>query len=325
MITVQIHTASCDDFLNSQGIRSYFESLVSNLSHQTFKNFELIYIDTYYEDNKDYFNTIKANFTIKHVPIHHNHRYWFDAGYTYISAAKNTGIIYADGELVITFDDSEFFPVNLLQTYWDSYKSGHLLHAYHKRMTSIESTDGIVNTPIKGDVYINDSRKFDSDICFHRNGTWMYAGTSFALEDALILNGFNEKLDACKSLEDCDFGIRLTMLNKKFSINKKDGYLYILDHPSYVDNKKKREIKQLIAIENYGLLACTKELFEFEANKYPITDKHLAIIKRETLKYRNFDPLSQENKQNLNKWMNTPLFNLRKEREEIRKSKDWKW
>lgn len=325
MITVQIHTASCDDFLFCQGIRSYFESLISNLSHQTFKNFELVYIDTYYEDNKEFFSTIKSDFVVKHVPIHHNHRYWFDLGYTYISAAKNTGIIYADGELVITFDDGEFFPENLLKMYWESYKNGHLMHAYHHRMTSIETTHGIVNNPIKGDVYINDSRKFESDVCFHKNGTWMYAGTSFGLEDGLILNGFNEKLDACKSVEDCDFGMRLTMLNKKFSINKRDGYLYIVDHPSYVDNKKKKEIKQLIAIENYGMLLCSKELFEFEANKYPITDKHLAIIKRETLKYRKFDPLSQENKENLTKWMNTPLFNLRQEREEIRKSKDWKW
>lgn len=326
MITIQIHTASCDDFLSCYGIRSYFESLISNLSYQTFKNFELIYIDTYYEDNKEFFSTIKSNFVVKHVPIHFNHRHWYDLGYTYISAAKNTGIIYADGELIITFDDGEFFPENLLHMYWDSYKNGHFMHAYHHRMTKINALDGMVITPISGDVYINDSRKFESDVCFHRNGSWMYAGTSFSLEDALTLNGFNEKLDGCKSLEDCDFGIRLTMLNRKFSINKRDGFVYIVDHPSYIDSlNKKKIINQLIAIENYGVVAATKELFEFEANKYPITEKHLKIIQRETLKYRKFDPLSDDNKDNLNKWINTPLFDLKKEREEIRQSKDWKW
>lgn len=328
MITVQIHTASCDDFLQCQGINSYFESLINNLSCQTFKNFELVYIDTYYEDNKEKFSKITSSFVVKHVPIHKNHRYWYDLGNTYISAAKNTGILYADGELVITFDDGEFFPENLLATYWNYYKNGCLMHAYHKRMKSIDVTDGIVKTPITGDVYINDSRNFSGDCQTHTNGTWTYAGTSFALEDALTLNGFNEKLDGYKSLEDCDFGIRLTMINRKFVIDKKDGFLYILDHPSYIDREnKKKKISEFVAIENYGMLCCSRELFEFEANKYPITQRHLDIIKRETMKFRQFDPTSEQDNriQNLNTWMNVPLFNLRQERQELRNSTDWKW
>jgi hypothetical protein len=324
MITITIHTASLDNFLISQGIPSYFEAVVENLSHQTFKDFELVFVDTYYDENKEKFNQVKSTFTIKHVPIHYNHRYWYDQGYVYISAAKNTGIIYADGELIISFDDGEFFPETLLNNYWDHYKNGHLMHAYHHRMKSIETINGLVKNPINGDIYINDSRKFNSDSCFHRNGTWTYAGTSFSLEDALILNGFNERLDGYKSLEDCDFGLRLVMLNKKFVIDKKFGFIYILDHPSYIDQNKKL-IKEFIAVENHGLLMCAKELFEIEANKYPITDKHLEIIRRETIKYRNFDPLSEGNKDKLNHWLKTPTFNLRKEREEIRNSKDWKW
>lgn len=328
MITVQIHTASCDDFLESQGVNSYFESLIENLSHQTFKDFELVYIDTYYEDNKEKFSQMKSPFVVKHVPIHKDHRYWYDFGNTYIAAAKNTGILYADGELVITFDDGEFFPENLLATYWNYYKNGYFMHAYHKRMKSIEIENGIVKNPIAGDIYINDSRSFNGDSCIHRNGTWTYAGTSFALEDALTLNGFNEKLDGYKSLEDCDFGIRLTMINRSFVIDKKDGFLYILDHPSYIDRQgKKKQINEFVAIENYGMLCCSRELFEFEANKYQISPRHLEIIKRETGRYRNFDPTSEVDGriENLNKWMNTPLFNLRQQRQELRNSTDWKW
>lgn len=109
-ISLMIHTASHDAFLNNQGIKSYFTSLLKNLSRQTLKEFELIYIDTFYDNNKDFFNSLNSGlpFILKHVPIHEKHRYWYDKGYVYISAAKNTGLLYADGELVITCDDAEF-------------------------------------------------------------------------------------------------------------------------------------------------------------------------------------------------------------------------
>ena len=48
-----IHTASCDFFLENQGIKSYFENILRNLSRQTLKEFEFIYVDTFYEENKE--------------------------------------------------------------------------------------------------------------------------------------------------------------------------------------------------------------------------------------------------------------------------------
>jgi hypothetical protein len=64
------------------------------------------------EDNKEKFDSLLPGlkFIVKHVPVHKDHRYWYDKGYTYISAAKNTGILHADGEVCVTCDDAEFFP-----------------------------------------------------------------------------------------------------------------------------------------------------------------------------------------------------------------------
>lgn len=340
-ISLMIHTASSDNFLINQGIPSYFKALIENLNRQTFKDFELIYIDTYFESNKSSFSSMPSSFKIKHVPIHHNHRYWFDLGYCYISAAKNTGILYADGELLITCDDAEFFPDNLLEKYWCYKECGYLMHSLHKRMKSIDLIDGKIKYPINGDIYINDHRfnaaKESKGVKYHKAGSWTFAGTSFRLKDALILNGFNEKMDGCKSLEDCDFGGRLALLGNQFAMDV-DGFLYILDHKSYgatttgqdgqvtvaeeIINKK---IDNFIAVENYGMLRCAEELFDIEANKKPINDKQLAIIKRETIKYRNFDPLAPENKEKFDIWIKTPNFSLKQERIELRKSKDWKW
>lgn len=345
-ISLLIHTASFDDFLIDQGIKSYFSSLVNCLNHQTFRNFELIYIDTFYDHNKNYFNEIinKSPFQIKHVPIHHNHRYWFDKGYCYISAAKNTGILYADGELLVTCDDAEFFPENFLDKYWRHYKnSGGYMLATHKRLKNIILNGDHPKIPISGDEYINDHRLLNpkEETKEHKHGNWAYAGTSFSLEDGLLLNGFNERMDGCKSLEDCDFGTRLILLGRKF-ITDKNGFLYILNHPSYGDmsstnwdgiindgNDKEirviKKIENLIAIENYGVLKCAEELLDIKANSGKITQEHLKIIQRETIKYRHFDPLSPENKEKLDIWLGTPTFNLRSEREQLRKSGEWKW
>jgi hypothetical protein len=335
-ITLMIHTASQDGYLAEHGIPSYFAALTENLGRQTFKDFELVYVDTYYEDNKEAF--ANAPVVVKHVPIHSQHRYWYDLGHTYISAAKNTGILYADGELLITCDDSEFFPEQFLQLYWNYYEEGLLMHALHKRMRSIEVANGFPKFPIRGDVYINDNR-YDKAPRTHQHGTWTYAGTSFSLKDALLLNGFNERMDGCKSLEDCDFGTRLALAGKSFKIDP-EGYCFILDHKSYADNancgwdventetptaRPGKIITNFIAIENYGVLVAAKELMDIRANTGTMTKKHLEIIQKETKKYRKFDPLDEEHKNDLEKWLGTPTFDLRKQREELRKSTDWKW
>ena len=70
---------------------------------------------------------------------------------------------------------------------------------------------------------------------------------------------------------------------------------------------------------------CGVELKETVANKNPLTPKHMDIIKRETLKYRNFDPFASKNSDNLNIWLNVPSFDLQQERLQLRNSSEWRW
>jgi len=346
-ISLMIHTASYDDFLESQGIPSYFTALLKNLSQQTIKEFELVYVDTFYEDNKEKFDSLLPGlkFIVKHIPVHKDHRYWYDKGYTYISAAKNTGILHADGEICVTCDDAEFFPSDFLETYLKHHRRGCFMLGMHHRMKSIKTENGIPVFPIKGEFYINDHRfnTIKAQIHKHKDGGWAFAGTSFGLQDALTLNGFNERMDGCKSLEDCDFGNRLQLLGREFVQDKK-GIFYIVDHPSYSEMKpinlevsfdgqkenisakpNKKKIDNLIAVENFGVLKCSTELNEIRANSEPITNKHLQIIKRETLRYRKFDPLAPDNAEKFEIWKNVPTFDLTQQRKELRSSSEWRW
>ena len=353
-VSLMIHTASYDNFLDCHGIKSYFKALLANLQRQNMHEFELIYVDTFYDENREKFDSYLPGlkFIVKHIPVHESHRYWYDKGYTYISAAKNTGILHADGELCITCDDAEFFPDDFIHRYWRHYKNGFLMLGMHNRMKKIKVHGDIPAFPLSGEIYVNDHRieqvksaigKKASKTYQHTNGSWAFAGTSFGLVDALELNGFNEKMDGCKSLEDCDFGTRLQLIGKKF-IQDMNGIFYIVDHPSYSEmnptnweegkdcqktlldiKPTKKKIDNLIAIENYGMYRCGIELKETKANFNPITSKHLEIIKRETLHYRKFDPLSPDNAEKFEIWKNVPTFDLKKQREDLRKSPTWRW
>ena len=346
-VTVTMHTASEDNFLQNQGIESYFENVCINLSRQTFRSFELIYIDTHYEQNREKFDSIFPKYAlyVKHVPVHDNHRYWHDLGGTYISAAKNTGILYADGELVISLDDAEFMPDDLLSRYWGHYQNGNYMLGLHKRLRSVDAVGGKIMFPINGDEYINDHRylSMTQDVVRHTIGNNAFAGTSYSLEDALILNGFNERMDGCKSLEDCDFGYRLEALGRKFVFDKQ-GFVYILDHQSYTDKyintgweqaaetqesdmkptPTKKKVESIVCVENYGVHMFAVKLKHLQANNYDLQTQHYDILREETQKYRHFDIFAEDHKEKLEMWMKVPNFDLKQEREDLRKD-NWRF
>jgi hypothetical protein len=322
-ISLLIHTASPDDFLSGQGIPSAFWAVVQNLARQTFKYFELVYVDRYFERNAKVFRQWEGTFPVKHVPIHPAHRYWYDQNHLFICAAKNTGIIYADGELLITCDDAEIFPEHFLQAYWTYYMNeGRYLHPYHRRFRTIRTRMGKIVYPIEGAISASNARVPDEEVQRHENGGWLYAGTSFSLEHGLAINGFNERMDGTKSLEDCEFGIRLQRTGGKF-VRDKDVWLAIIEHPSYMDNDNRQ---YFIAVENYGMIRCVTELGGLDAANLPdqIGERELKIIQHATIKYRYFDPLARENSSQLKKWLAVPSFNLREERLKLRRSEEWK-
>lgn len=334
-ITVMLHTASPDNFLSHQGIESAIQMYVDCLEAQTFKDFEFVFVDSFYETNKEKVEQIDTTFQLKHVPIHKDHRYWYDQNLVYISSAKNTGILYTDGELIVSFDDAELFPETLLQAYWNYYQSGLFMHALHKRLKSVNTENGRVKIPIGGEVYVNDSRYSKNFIeTKHQMGNWLYAGTSYSLEAALRLNGFNEKMDGCKSLEDCEFGTRMAIAGYRFVCHK-EKCLFILDHvnasrkpsfdgqPSEELNPGSDQVKTIVVKENYGFIKAAIKRRNFRANTERIPQNDLRVIEEATRHYQNFS--INYNKPEVKAWLDTPNFDLRKQREKLRDSSEWRW
>ena len=326
LISVLIHTASHDDFLSPSGVESYFESVVLNLAHQTFNEIELVYVDSSYKENQGKFQDIASNasFQIKHVPIHNSHKYWFDRGKYYISAAKNTGIIYADGELCVTFDDAEFFPSGLLEKYWRNYRDKNtLLLALHKRVSSVSNHGGRAMFPIKAvekRLDVDPRWKLLKNKKYSPSGDLAFAGTCFPLEAAVSINGFNEKMDGQKSLEDCEFGMRLEKMGYRFAFDK-NAFVFILDHAPY---SRRKPIGGHEAIENFSFIEMIKKgKCDLVANKLNLSEEQMVIVREQTKKFKGFYPDAIP--ENLSVWEKTPFFDLRSEREALRKSPGWQW
>jgi len=116
-----------------------FEPTLKSLNKQSFKDFELIVVDCLYETRpnlfkRDPFKSEKFDFPIKHIPVHQNHRFWLDKGMWNVCGALNSGIIVAEGDLIVRMDDASEIPdPNYLKKFWEYYESGLFALALHVR------------------------------------------------------------------------------------------------------------------------------------------------------------------------------------------------
>ena len=328
-ISVTLHTASRDNFLASKGIPSAAAMVVDCLNRQTLKSIELVYVDFHHAANASLMERLHASFPVKHVPVHPEHRYWLDNGHYFIPGAKNTGILYADGELIVSIDDGAIIETDLLEKYWTYYKQeGRYLQSLYRKHSEIRTENGLPVYPIAGERAIgsqhDDTRAscFPGDALRHEFGEWCYAGSSFALEHVLRVNGVNDRMGGQKSLEDCDLGVRLQQTGGKF-VTDKSAWLGYIEHPSYSGANRQTE---LCAIENLAMINIARELGTNVANlPNQIGPRELDIIRKTTLEYRKFDPSSAERSSAFEMWMNVPSFDLKKQRQELRDSSNWKW
>jgi glycosyltransferase involved in cell wall biosynthesis len=309
-ISLTIHSASKDELLLAQhGLKSAFGTYIECLNRQTMRaaDFELVFVDTFWPDNRRIIAETPHEFVIKYVPCVHD--YWLKRNLVGIASAKNSALLFAEGELVVSCDDSEIFPPRLLQRYWKHYREGYFAHAFHRRFATVRAENGSLVFPIQGDESISDSRRnhVRKGICRHQHGGWLYAGSSFALADALAMNGFNERLDGCKSLEDCEFGCRLQNLGRRFVLDP-ECFIWIVDHPCIYRDY----LNEVITKENYGFIVANQVSKETRANHRPLRQEEIDIIDQQTLKFRQFS-IDFSNPE-VTVWVNYPTFNLEKER-----------
>lgn len=269
-----------------------FEPTIQSLAKQTFRDFELVLVDALHEQRKTH-DFSKLPFIVKHVPIHPNHRFWLDRKRWFVCAALNTGIIHAEGELLVRIDDCSEFNEQFLQRFWDGYRSGFFPLAMHTRYRNGKQAYYDEEYRKNGYEFARE-RAEDQKVLeqFHERGKpvrdtrwptvearggrmvgfpqWFYGYSSVSLDAALKLNGFNELFDGLKGQEDQEFGMRLGLA----------GYrdMFLLDVNHWVVEHEHESIPEDVVAGgvrpfkcNYGLYLLNERRGVWRANERSLT------------------------------------------------------
>jgi len=287
---------------------NYLDPTIKSLAKQIFKDFELVIVDALH-DSRDYdFSSLP--FPVKHVPVHPSHRFWLDRKRWSVCASLNTGIIHSEGELIVRIDDCSEFDSGYLERCWENYLKGVFLLGMHIRYHAgkparinkeyveegyeakyrenfdAEKSAELLKRLYGENGFVRDTRFLlvearGGKMLAFRN--WMYGYSSFSIEAALKVNGFDENFDGDKSIEDQDFGNRLWMAGYKnmFMLNVNHTVIEH-EHKPIPENIIARGLKPIKC--NYALHLINERSHRWRANVDDLSEDDYRFVIEESLK-----------------------------------------
>ena len=189
-----------------------FEWALESLKNQTFKDFEYIIVDGFYDERKDDVNEL-----IRSLDLDFDVRYIKDKPCRWkgkrpaLCNARNTGLIFANGEHIVFHDDECKMPPDWLEKHLSWLEQGYIVAGSWVPYKSENEIGGGIDTRLGTS---------DGQTSFVGGG-WLYGSNfSFPFEVAININGFDEELDGEMGQDDISFGIRA----------ERRGYKIIYDH-----------------------------------------------------------------------------------------------
>jgi len=171
------------------------QKVSDDLAAQTFQDFELIVVDGVANRPK-----VSSGFRFQCVAPS-PHSLWVRNKKVAISAARNSGLMHARGELVVNLDDCCALPPNYLEAFAHAWKNYKVCLAATWPENHDWRLPGLVTEPGR-----------------------VYGFGSYPLKVALQLNGYDEAFDGAQGLEDADWSTRLFEAGVKMALMKFDGF-----------------------------------------------------------------------------------------------------
>lgn len=311
MIKISYITITARDNFPTEGRPELhlWEPTLQTLANQTFKDFEYIIVDVFYDDRPDYFKDHNHGLTIKHIPAAPN--IWHKYGVVQTCEQFNKGIVAADGELLFFDADSAMLHPELMQNLWNHYQEGYFVSlgfgadlTYAKEIYETQlGSDGQYKfaTGAWQGVTDKQANKIENSwysflgynglvIMDHRyrqlfgnsilnmariSPNWYYGISTASLEAILAVNGFDTSFDGDSALNDVDLGNRLFMAGYKNIAMFRDSYI-IEAYAKLGWHQKMRTIRPEIKC-NYGLLLYNQLKGRYVAN-IPVPESEIDYI-----------------------------------------------
>lgn len=282
-----------------------WEPTLQTLANQTFKDFEYIIVDVFYDTRPDYFKDHNYGLTIKHIPAAPN--IWHKYGVVQTCEQFNKGIVAADGELLFFDADSAMLHPELMQNLWNHYQEGYFVSlgfgadlTYAKQLYESPVEPNKIVTGTWQGASIEQARKVDTSwysslgyngsvIMDHRyrhlfentpismhviTPDWYYGISTASLEAVLAVNGFETMFDGDSALNDVDMGNRLYMAGYQKMAMFRDSY--IIEAYAKLGWHKKMRVRPEIKC-NYALLLYNKLKGKYVAN-IPVPESEIDYI-----------------------------------------------
>jgi glycosyltransferase involved in cell wall biosynthesis len=236
------------------------EMLYQSLSHQTFQNFELIFVDELYDQRKDFVKQLSDKFHVRTTHI---------KGAIPNIHALNVGTINANGNYIVHINDCGYYPYRWLEKHlliatngffslgprYFTYSIDFPIEKYYYAQVEVppqdnkELSDFIKSkSGISEYLYLNfenhrvvspqDLRLLglppliivEDNIIIESMPGWNHGGNSMGTEEMYFsVNGYDEEYDKGYGWADCDFSVRLSNKHYKSYFNMSNWMLEIQD------------------------------------------------------------------------------------------------
>ena len=240
------------------------------LSQQTFKDFEIVIVDGYYEERKDAIaaQAAELGLVVKHVPVPQLN-YMTELTH---ATNRNEALKHVGGEVVIFFDDYQQPAPNFVETHVRTCQPqimvGVYQHSYHYR----PDIDYAVWATLPVDSYEHIDYRNPNNLPMIRNmdprSLWTNS-SSVHISDIRSVVGFDERYNGGTGGEDGDLGLRLHRAGCRMLYTTRTEVRHISHH--HVPARK--VLDDIPKTVNQAL--CKHDRDPFTVNQYHVGDKNL--------------------------------------------------
>lgn len=197
--------------LITKRLEPHIDWALESLKNQTFKDFEYIIVDGYYnrKGRKDevvkLIKDMNLDFSVLHIPEKASR---WEGQRPQICNARNTALVFANGRYIVNHDDCTKMPPNWLERHMMWLEKNYLVAGtwigYEKMDNGGKGIEGIYGLEYRSTIMKEPKgpREVAASLFYGAN-------CSYPVEGTVDINGFDEDLDGEMGQEDLSLAIRL--------------------------------------------------------------------------------------------------------------------